>query len=270
MRRPIQLPPNPLRKKLSSGGLAVGSVITTMVPNMMYAACFAGLDFVRIDAEHQWVRDTNMEFVIQTALHGGTCPIVRVDRDDDYMPRKILELGAGGLIFPQMEAVDDVVHAVKTTKFPPRGIRGYSSICWAGGWGAKSSAEWVQWSDREPLVGIMIETAATASHLEAMIAVDGVDFVLFGPSDYSMSLGLRRSDEAHSEVAAALENTISTARRHGKPVMMGLGRKNEDIIRLRDMGVTMFEIDHDVGIMRAFWSEKVDFVESIQANATSE
>ncbi|MEA2780861.1 MAG: hypothetical protein QOK29_2405 [Rhodospirillaceae bacterium] len=265
MHRPIQFEPNKLRQKMATDRLIVGSVITSMAPAMMHAAGFAGLDFIRIDAEHQFARDERMEFVLQTAVAAGVTAIVRVDRDDDFMARKILELGAGGILFPQLESVDEVVHAVRTTKFPPKGIRGYSSLCWSGGWGAKTGPDWVQWSDSEPLVGIMIESARTESCLEAMIAVEGVDFVLFGPSDYSMSLGLRRSSKDHPAVLDALKRAIAAGKKLGKPVMMGLGTSNEEIRRYRDLGVRMFELDHDVGIARALWSEKVDFIETLQA-----
>jgi 4-hydroxy-2-oxoheptanedioate aldolase len=264
MQRPVSFEPNPIRQKMQAGRLVCGSVISTMSPGMMHAAGFAGLDFIRIDAEHQWVRTEQMEFVIQTAVHGGVCPIVRVDRDDDFMPRKILELGAGGIVFPQMENTEDVRRAVSTSKFPPVGRRGYSSICWSGGWGAKTGAKWVEWCNTQPLVGIMIESALTEPHLEEMIAVEGVDFVLFGPADYSMSLGLGAPNTKHPRVVAALEKTIEAARRHGRSVMMGLGTKKEDIIHYRDMGVTMFELDHDIGITRAVWSDSVDFIEGLQ------
>jgi len=264
MDRPVTFQPNRIREKMKSGKLIAGSVISTMHPGMMHAAAFAGLDFIRIDAEHQWVRDERMEFVIQTAVNHGVCPIVRVDRDDHYMPRKILELGAGGIIFPQMRTVEDVVRSVRTTKFPPRGIRGYSSICWSGGWGAKSGADWVKWCDTEPLVGIMIESVETESCLEEMIAVDGVDFVLFGQADYSMSLGFGRPNTNHPDVQGALKKTIAAARKHGRSVMMGFGTSNEDILKYSEMGVTMLELDHDIGITRAVWSDRVDFIESLQ------
>ena len=50
-----------------------------MAPGMMHAAGFAGLDFIRIDAEHMFARDERMEFVLQTALAAGVTAIVRVD-----------------------------------------------------------------------------------------------------------------------------------------------------------------------------------------------
>ena len=130
--------PNRVRQKLRAGKLVSGSVVDTMAPNMMHAAGWSGLDFIRIDNEHQWNRDEAMAQLIQTGIAIGVETIVRIDRDDPYMARKILELGAGGIIFPQMRSAADVEEHLRYTKFPPKGIRGYASCNWAGGWGTNS------------------------------------------------------------------------------------------------------------------------------------
>src|SRR5690606_37672991 len=127
----------------------------------------------------------------------------------------------------------------------------------------------IDWSNTQPLVGIMIESVLTEPHLEEMIAVEGVDFVLFGPADYSMSLGLGAPDGNHPRVVAALEKMIEMARKHGRGAMMGYGTKKEDIIRCRDMGVTMIELDHDIDITRAVWTDTVDFIETLQPQIIS-
>jgi 4-hydroxy-2-oxoheptanedioate aldolase len=117
-----------------AGKLVSGSVIYTMAPNMIHAAGWSGLDFIRIDNEHQWKRDEAMAQLIQTGIAIGEETIVRIDRDDPYTARKILELGAGGVIFPQMRSAADVTEHLRNTKFPPKGIRGYASCNWVGAW----------------------------------------------------------------------------------------------------------------------------------------
>jgi 2-keto-3-deoxy-L-rhamnonate aldolase RhmA len=79
-----------------------------------------------------------------------------------------------------------------------------------------------------------------------------------------MSLGLGRTMKDNPAVLDAFKRTIAAGKKLGKPVMMGLGTSNDEIRRYRDMGVRMFELDHDVGIARALWSEKVDFIETLQ------
>jgi len=204
--------PNKVRQKLRAGKLVSGSVIYTMAPNMMNAAGWSGLDFIRMDNEHQWNRDEATAQPIQTGIAIGVETTVRVDRDDPCMARKILELGAGGIIFPQMRSATDVAEHLRYTKFPPKGIRGYASCNWAGGWGTKSGNSYVEWSDSEPVIGIMIENVEAARNIEMMMSVEGVDFALFGPADLSMSMGLRRPDQNDPGVREVLENTIEIAK----------------------------------------------------------
>jgi len=251
-------PANKVRAKLAQGQVVVGSGAYSWSPAIMESAGHAGLDFMRIDAEHSWRQDHTMEHLVLAARYAGVEPIIRVDRDDPYVIRKALEIGAGGIICPQIETPAEAKAVVRAAKFPPKGIRGYSSICHAGGWGKKTGNAYVEWSDREPLIGVMIETASAVEKVEAIMAVDGVDFVLFGPADLSMSYGLRRPDQNHPKVFGALERTIAAARSNGKHVMFDTGLDPAGQDRWAKLGVTMFEIDSDLGICRRTWAANAE------------
>jgi len=256
--------PNSLREKLNRGEVVTGSVIYSWSPNVMEAAGLAGLNFMRIDNEHAWRQDSSAENLIRAAVIAGVVPIMRVDRDNPYLVRKALEIGAGGIIVPDVNTPEQAEDVVKAAKFPPRGIRGYSGNCWSGGWGAKAGAEWVQWSDSEPLVGIMVENVKAMEYIDQIVGVDGVDFVLFGPADYSMSLGLGRPVKDDERVQAALRATIEAARKVGKHVMLNTGTDPEQIRKYIDLGVTMLELGNDLGIIRAVWEKTSLVVEGIK------
>jgi 4-hydroxy-2-oxoheptanedioate aldolase len=179
------------------------------------------------------------------------------------MARKILELGAGGLIFPQMVSAKDVSEHIRYTKFPPKGIRGYASCNWSGGWGTKSGSAYVEWSDSEPMIGIMIENIEAAANVEAMMSVEGVDFALFGPADLSMSMGLRRPNQNDPKVQEALANTITIARKLGKYVMFDTSTDPDEIRHWAHKGITMFELDYDLSIVRSVWKERAKLVDAL-------
>jgi 2-keto-3-deoxy-L-rhamnonate aldolase RhmA len=257
-------PPNKVRQKLKAGKLVSGSVIYTMHPGAMYSAGYSGLDFIRIDNEHQWNRDEAMATLIQTGNAVGVETIVRIDRDDPYMARKVLELGAGGIIFPQLRSAEEVKEHVRYTKFPPNGIRGYSSCNWAGGWGTKSGNAYVEWSDREPMIGTMIENVDAVGNIEAMLSVEGIDFALFGPADLSMSMGLRRPNQDHPKVQEALAETIRIAKKLGKFVMFDTSADPEQIRYWAEKGITMFELDHELSIFRSIWKTGAELIDGLK------
>ena len=105
----------------------------------------AGLDYLRIDNEHAWRQDGTLEHLIRAAIMGGVVPIVRIDRDNPYLLRKALEIGAGAIIVPDVCTVEEAESVVRAAKFPPRGSRGYSGNCWSAGWGARAVTQWLSW-----------------------------------------------------------------------------------------------------------------------------
>ncbi len=256
----MEHPPNALRAKLTAGEAALGSVVYSWSPNTVETAGFAGLDFVRIDCEHAWRQDSSLENLIRAGDVTGLSCIVRVDRDNPYLVRKALELGAAGVVVPDVCTVEEAVAAVKSAKFPPRGIRGYSGQCRSGGWGSRAGAPWVEWSDREPMVGVMIEGVKAMDNLDEIASVEGLDFLFFGPADYSMSLGLRKPMRDHPDVQAALDRIIAAAQKHGKQVMYGVGADPETIRRYRERGVTMLEMGSDLMTLHAFWRDRINAI----------
>ncbi len=244
---------NTLKKKLDDGHIATGSAIFSWSPNMMEVAGYSGLDFIRIDTEHSWRRDSEIENLIRAAYLTGVVPIIRIDGNDEYLPRKAYEIGAGGIIATEIDTVQAAKSLVTSAKFPPKGTRGYSGNCWSGGWGMKAGAEWIEWSNRELLVGIMVESLEAIDRIDDIMAVDGVDFALFGPADYSMALGIGKPSKNDERVQDALRRTISAARTAGKHVMYNPGINEEEIRKAVDIGITMIEIGNDLGIARSVW-----------------
>lgn len=255
--------PNRLRAALNAGRVVHGTVACVWSPVVIDVAGLAGLDFVRIDTEHAWRRDEAVEHMIRAAHLAGVTPLVRVDRDDPYLVRKALEIGAGAVLVPDIHGAEEAADVVAAAKFPPRGRRGFSGLCWSGGWGAKAGEAWADWSDSEPMIGVMIETPDAIAQISEIMAVDGLDYVLFGPADYSMHLGLRSAKRDHPEVLDALRRTIAAAKENGKHVVYGVGTDPENIQRCIEMGVTMLEYGNDVGVLRSGWAAAVEAAKSV-------
>jgi 4-hydroxy-2-oxoheptanedioate aldolase len=136
-----------LRKILREGKVAIGTGIYSNSPTIVEVAGFSGLDFVRIDSVHGWRRDESMENMMRAATIAGTTPIIRIDKGDPLLVRKALEIGAEGLVIPNIETKEEVAQLVKSAKFPPRGVRGKGSQCFSARWGSVSDEEWIDWSD---------------------------------------------------------------------------------------------------------------------------
>jgi 2-keto-3-deoxy-L-rhamnonate aldolase RhmA len=250
--------PNRVREKLKRGGIVTGTAIYSASPNVVESAGFSGIDFVRIDTEHAWRQDDSLDNMIRASNLSDTAAIVRVDRDDPALIRKALELGAGGILVPHVYTVEYAREVVSAARFPPLGTRGFGNLCASAAWGTVPANEWVTWSNAEPLVGVMIEHEKAMEHVDAILAVEGLDYVLFGPADYSISLGLGSPQIDHPKVQEGLKRTIAAAKAVGKHVMLGVGSDDAKIRGYVEMGVTMLEFGHDVAIVQNHLRGKVE------------
>jgi 2-keto-3-deoxy-L-rhamnonate aldolase RhmA len=258
---------NPIRKLLNEGKIVVGGIVYSSSPAVVEVAGFSALDFVRIDTEHAWRRDESMEHMIRAACAADIPAILRLDKNDPYLVRKALEIGAQGIVVSNMCSKHEVEEMVQAAKFPPHGIRGYGSLCFSGGWGAQGGEEWVDWSDREILVGIMIEHHEMIDQLDQVLAIDGLDYVVFGPADYSMSLGLRAPQKNHPKVQEALKKTIEVATKHEKPVEIGIREPwEEEAQKYISLGCRMLTVGEDVVVLRSVWRDAAAKVRALSGS----
>ena len=256
--------PNKLRSRLGKGELVVGSALHSWSPNVMEIAGYAGFDFMRIDGEHSWRRDFTAENLVRAATIADVVAMLRVDRDNPYLVRKALEIGAGAVLVPNINTAEEASQVVAAAKFPPAGVRGYCGDCFSAYWGTRAGNEWVQWSDSQPMIGIMIEHASAMDNLDGIMAVQGLDYVYWGAADYSMSIGLGGPQRYDKQVLKALEKVIAAADRAGIPV--GLPTEEENIELYYNMGVKIFEVHSDLLSLHELWQKQTGIVRGLGGN----
>jgi len=250
------LKPNKLKKVLKKNKVAYGTCIYSFNPNLMELAGYSGLDFCRIDNEHAWRQDNSLEQIIRAAVIGEIVPIARIDKGNLSLIRKVLEIGASGFIIPDIKTPEEVKQIVTAAKFPPLGNRGYSNRCFSGGNGTTDHKEWMEWSNRETLVGIMIETREAVEQINAIMAIKGLDFVLFGPADYSLSLGFPEPNKNHPDVQSAIIRTAEAAIKYKKYAMIGIGAPwKVEAEKYIQMGYNLIELGGDYPLLYKAWSE---------------
>lgn len=249
---------NKLRKVLESGKLAIGSCVYTHSPILVELGGFIGLDFMRIDNEHAWRRDESAENMMRAAAFSNITSMFRVDNDPDVI-RKAMEIGAGCLLIPHVNTAKQVKRIVKAAKFPPLGEKGSGPICFSGRWGTANLQDWIKWSNEEILLGIMIEDRRAIPNLDEMLSIKELDYVLFGPGDFSVSLGTPYSRD-NPKLMEGIQKTIDAAERHGKyAITVTAFPWADDWVgnakKFIDMGIHGLEIGHDVTVLGSIWKK---------------
>lgn len=256
---------NKMRQVLEEGKVAVGTCLDSYSPAAVEVAGYSGLDFCRIDNEYSWRRDESLEHMMRAAALVGITPMVRVEKGNPYLISKAFQAGAQAILVSDIANYQEALEVVKAAKFAPRGIRGFSSFCFSGGWGARGGEEWVNWSDTQLLVGIMIENERVMADLDKIFAIEGLDYCLFGPSDYSMSLGFRSTKKDHPRVQDAIKRTIEAASKYNKAVGIGIGEPwEEEAKKYIELGCRFLEIGHELSILRSVLSSAASQIRALR------
>ncbi len=256
---------NKMRRVLEEGRVAVGTCLDSYSPAAVEVAGYSGLDFCRIDNEYSWRRDESMEHMMRAAAVVDITAIVRVEKGNPYLISKAFQAGAHAILVSDIANYQEALEVVKAAKFAPRGIRGFSSFSFSGGWGARGGEDWVNWSDTQLLVGIMIENEQVLADLDRIFAIEGLDYCLFGPSDYSMSLGFRSTKKDHPRVQDAIKRTIEAASKYNKAVGIGIGEPwEEEAQKYIEMGCRFLEIGHEFSILRSVLSSAASKIRAIK------
>lgn len=205
---------NPLKAKLAAGSIVAG--IWQDIPSAPVTGTLAvaGFDFVILDCEHGGWDFGALDAAISAAEEGGAAPIVRAPGPDAFFIQRVLDLGADGIVVPQIPDADAAARAVAMAHFAPVGTRGYNPYTRGGHYGIKPQPKLER---GYPFTGVLVESPAAAAHLPAIVAVADLDLVYLGVFDYSVALGIP-GEVDDPRVQAFVADATRIARAAGKAV----------------------------------------------------
>lgn len=175
----------------------------------------AGYDWALIDMEHSPNDYFSVLGQLQAFAAYPTVPIVRVEWNDAVAVKRLLDLGAPGLLFPMIQSVDEAKRAVAATRYPPNGVRGFSGSTRATKFGR--IPDYATTVERETAVLLQLETRAALDQAEAIAAIDGVSGIFFGPADIAADIG-KLGKPMDPEVWALIRPTAAKLIAMGMPV----------------------------------------------------
>ncbi len=147
----------------------------------------SNFDWVLLDMEHSPNDLDSILGQLQVFKATETVAIVRPDWNDTVKVKRLLDIGAPGLLFPMIQSVEEAQQAVAATRYPPDGVRGVSGSTRANAFGRIT--DYFQRVDHNTARLVQLETRAAVEQAEQIAAVDGIDGVFFGPADIAADLG---------------------------------------------------------------------------------
>lgn len=248
-----------------AGAPALGTWVKIPAMEIMELVALAGFDFVVIDLEHSPISLESAYRLIGTALHTGVAPLVRVPGLDAGMAQRVLDAGAEGIMVPHVDTVEQARAAVSSVRFPPLGTRGVGSTSRAGAWGARPRDDYLRYGQQEVVVIAQIESAAGVRDAGAIAAVEGVDALLVGAADLSVSEGRTESDPA---VVALIASAVAQGRAAGVPVGNAGGASVAAVRAAVDAGFTFTMLSNDASLFGAAAKAAVDGARTVTYGGT--
>jgi 2-keto-3-deoxy-L-rhamnonate aldolase RhmA len=209
---------NVVRQKLARGELVLGTFCMEFAtPGLARIVAAAGCDLIVLDMEHSgWSFETVKQQIAQ-ARGAGLVPVVNPrggpDRSADH--QLLLDLGAFGLMVPQVETRAQAEAIVRATRYPPAGTRGAAFGVAHDGYRIGDVPATIRDADARCLVVVKIETALGVRNASDILSVPGVDVGLIGHTDLSLSLGIPLQLE-HPDFRAAVAKVVAACHAHGK------------------------------------------------------
>ena len=197
-------------------------------PSIIEIFGIGGLDFIILDMEHGIYDPESLENCIRAAEGVGCAPLVRTPGIDVSAAQWALDLGAHGIVVPQIAELSEAVKAVEITKFPPVGSRGYNPFTRAGRYSSPSKIYGNKLNNDFGISAVIIETEASLLDLERICAIDMLDVIYIGCYDLSVCLGLA-GDILHPKIIEIIEKSVNVIRKSGKAA--GIMCRNQDEIK---------------------------------------
>lgn len=244
---------NKLRQLLTDGRPTLGTRINSTWPSVIEAIAHTGVfDYVEFIAEYAPFTLHDLDHMARTAeLHDLSMMIKVDDEHHEYVAQRAVGSGFDSVLFTDCRSAADVEQCIRTIRpdTPEDGgrygaaARRFAYMRYAG------SPDYVQ-ALRDIVIVMMIEKKPAVEALDQILAVDGLDMIQWGPSDYSMSIG-RAGERDNPEVESAANKVFKTA------IEMGIPPRAEIVVaddakRYLDMGVRHFSINYDLRILHDF------------------
>lgn len=118
---------NYLKEKLAEKPYVLGAFVASCNPTNVEILGMNGLDFVILDMEHSPLGLETMVDMIRAAEAYGMVAIPRVYTIETKLMRRVLDVGAHGLLVPMVNNMDDARYIMDAVKFPPLGARGMNA-----------------------------------------------------------------------------------------------------------------------------------------------
>lgn len=247
--------PNNFRELLKAGKSTLGTRVQSSWPTVIEVVGRSGkYDYVEFLAEYApydlYALD-NMGRAIE--LFPSFSGLIKMERSNQWnLAVRAVASGIQNLLFTDVRTAADAEECVRMVKPEHPDFGGTHGM--AGGRAAIGGPAALIQSYADSVIVLMVEKKGAVDNLEEILRVPGIDMVQFGPSDYSMSIGIAGQRDAR-EVVEAREYVARTAPTFGVRARAEITTAGE-VEYYQKLGVKDFCMAPDTGILARYYAQE--------------
>jgi 4-hydroxy-2-oxoheptanedioate aldolase len=259
---------NRFRELLDAGEPTLGTRVNAVWPSVVEVLGHTGMfDYVDFLGEYAPFDLHDLDNFCRAAELFDMTAVIKIDQEPrTSLAQRAIGAGFQGVLFTDCRSAEEVRQCVRIVRpetpedggIHGVGVRRMTYMGHAG------TSEYVQ-ALRDVIVMVMIEKRQAVEQLEEVLAVEGVDMIQWGPSDYSMSIG-KVGGRTSPEVKAVERRVFETAREFGVPARAEIGSADQAKYYL-DLGVRHFCLGTDLSILYEWWKDNGDALRKVVADA---
>ena len=237
---------NLLKERLAEKEYILGAFVASCAPQNVEILAMNGLDFAILDMEHSPLGLETMVDMIRAAECYNMIAFPRVYTIETKLMRRVLDVGAHGIMMPMVNTPEEARYIIDAVKFPPLGVRGMNSGR-GPRWGAYP--DYIKEANDALFTIFQIETKEAIENLDEIAAIEGSDVLFIGTGDLSLDMG-HPGDLKNPEVMAAIDKVLEACAKYNKIPGIVTSSPEAAAERIRQ-GFKIVSIMNDLGIFRS-------------------
>lgn len=181
----------------------------------------SGYDFQILDCEHGGYDFSSLHADICACELNNSIPFVRVSGLNKVEVQRCLDLGAKGIVFPQINTFQDFKDASDLLMYSPSGTRGFNPFVRSNKFGINENR-----LNAKPYCITIVESLKAVEEIERIVEIENIDMIYIGSYDLSAQLNCI-GDMENEKLKKCIDHVIACCVSAGKKVSLMVHTNNQ-------------------------------------------
>jgi len=207
----------------------------------------AGCEFIIFDMEHGGLSLEQFKLLATISNSNNISPLIRIPEVSYNYVARALDLGAAGIMTPMVNSFEEAIKIVKSSKYPPEGIRGAGFGFAHDNYNNQNPLAYIQNANNELINIIQIETKLALENVESIAEINGVDCLWVGHFDLTNFLGIPGNFTSPIYLDA-IKRVVEAGKANSKSLGI-MVNNNEELEMYSRMGFNMIAVGTEMNIL---------------------